>query len=101
MSRLVFGESLSPDEQARLHRATLEGVCAVVVYRSPRPAECSLCRYRTICGERRDDREAAKLTRVSAEAKAERECQHRVSACPDFPWCGHVPPEFLKTEDYL
>jgi len=86
--RLVFGESLSPDDIRRVRRCTVEGVCAMPqwAWPGPRPEDCGGCRARHLCGVRRDDAAAAKEAVKSAERAVARACR-AADPCPD--WIRH------------
>jgi hypothetical protein len=92
VSRLVFGQSLSPDEIARVHRRTCGQLeCARFdLRRGARADDCTACRFRSECGIRMDDKAAAKEALARGSKALEEECANG-RRCPDFHWCDHVP----------
>jgi hypothetical protein len=102
--RLVFGQSLSPDEIRRIQRATVQSCCGMkrtIGYRPITVQECAACRGRFVCGVRRDDLAAARWLMGEAENAMRRACIDG-DRCPDFlefKECIHTNPSFPYDAD--
>jgi hypothetical protein len=106
-SRLVFGQSLSPDEIRRVHVIVAQFGCCARFDRplrwgastsrreAPTQEECRACRLREECGVRKDNVLAADNALERARATLRFQCGVVGERCIDFPACGH-PREAVR-----